>query len=385
MELKSLLIKDHSPRLNSLTSRNKVEGFFHFPTIDKCKSIEKLSINFSKKALEKSGKPKTLLVKQAMVEILSGIKDSTEKGLRLRLAFKALDCLAKDSGVFQKELSTITKELFEAVYCDKKQLSPVIKEWIYENYNFIACDQGNTMPLALILEFWEHSYKILQNAHNDLKQDLANLKEELEMKTEENHFLKSEMVSFKEMKLDSTKESSQETSTKEIPKEKYEKQIAGLNNIIEDLYSQLHFKENIIRELENNLKNKVNQCKSLEDRKKKYSENLKAVKGEFKNLKECSERMKEKIEKLECEKNKCDCQDQGVNLNLTCRPNYENCENLFDACADSSTSGRFRFLISMISSLKVKKLKKKSNTVSKKKIYTDLPTPYRKQQSYIIQ
>lgn len=384
MELKSLLIKDHSPRLNSMTSRNKVEGFFHFPTIDKCKSIEKLSLNFSKKAFEKSGKPKTLQVKQAMVEILSGIKDSTEKGLRLKLAFKALECLAKDSGVFQKELSIITKELFEAVYCEKKQLNPMIKEWIYENYNFIACDQGNTMPLVLVLEFWENAYNNLQNAHNNLKQDLENLKEEFELRTEENNFLKSEMVSFKEMKLDSTKETSQETSTKGVHKEKYEKQINNLNTIIEDLYSQLHHKENIIREAENNFKYKASQCKSLEERKKKYSEKLKAAKSEFRALRECNERLKEKIEKLESEKNKAECENLNTNMDHTCRPNYENCGNLFDACADNSTSGRFRFLINLVSNLKVKKLKKKSNTVAKKKVATGLSTPFRKQQSYII-
>lgn len=386
MDLKSLLIKEHSPSFNSKTSRSRADNYFHFPTIDKCKSIEKLSLNFSKKALEKtSGKPKTLLVKQAMIEILSGIKDSTEKGLRIKLAFKALECLAKDSGVLNKELLIITKELFDGLYCEKNKVNAEIKSYIYEQYDFIACEQDNTMPLFLILEYWQIAYASIQNAQNHLKHELKILKEELDFKVEEIKYLKSEMANFKEAKEDSTKETIQETVTKGFfPREKYEKQLSELNNIIDDLYSQLHHKEDIIKGHEDNFKHKLCQFKSLEERKKKYSERLKIYKAEVKGLKELNEKLKGKIEKLESEKNKVENERVNDKLDYTCRPEFDNCGNLFEQCLDFSTKGRFRFLISLVSTIKLKKIKKSSVRGLKKKNFTGLSTPFRKQQSYII-
>ena len=353
MDLKSLLIKEHSPSFNSKTSRSKADIYFRFPTIDKCKSIDKLSLNFSKKALEKnSGKPKTLLVKQAMIEILSGIKDSTEKGLRIKLAFKALECLAKDSGVLNKELLIITKELFEGLYCEKNKLSPDIKSYIYEHYDYTACEPDNTMPLFLVLEYWQIAYINIQNAQNHLKQELKNLREDFNFKLEKIKYLKSEVANFKETKGDSTKETIQETVTKDFyPREKYEKQVSELNNIIEDLYSQLHNKEEIIKHHEDNLKQKESRLKSLEERKKKYSERLKIFKAEVKSLKEQNEKLRGKIESLESEKNKVENEQVKDKLDSTCRPEFDNCGNLFEQCVDFSTKGRFRFLISLISSI----------------------------------
>lgn len=384
MDLKSLLIKENSPSFISKTSRSKLESCFRFPTLEKCRSIEKISEKYSKKAHEKiSGKSNTLYIKQTMIEILNGIKESSEKGQKLKLAFKAFDYFTRESGVFQKELTIIEKELFESVYCEKNKLQSQIKEWIYEKYDFAAYDQDNYMPMTLVLEYWKDAYEKMKNAYNQQCHEMGLLREEIEFKQADINYLRSELDNIKDSREDSTKETLQEISVKDLqPKEKFEIHIKGLNDIIDDLYSQLSNKEEIIRDHENNLKFKENLTKSLEESKKKYHSYLKSYKSEIKALRDQNDKLRCKLESIETEVTQKPLESLH-SPDLTLRPDTENCGNLFSSCIETSTQGKFRYLIHLISSLKLKKVKKTTSPGQKKKPFTDLPTPYRKQQSLI--
>jgi hypothetical protein len=384
MDLKSLLIKENSPSFNSKSSRSKLESCFRFPTLEKCRSIEKISKNYSKKTLEKlPGKSSALFLKQSMVEVLSGIKETTEKGQRVKLAYRALELYKNESGFFQKEFTIITKELCEAIFCEKHKILPEVKEWVYEKYDFVACEQDNLMPVSIVLEYWKDAYEKMRNAYNQLCLDMGFLREDLEFKQADINFLKCELDVAKENREDSTKETLQENSVKDLqPKEKYEIHIKGLNDIIDDLYTQLGVKEEIIRNLENSTKNKDILIKNLEESKKKYSNYLKTYKNDIKNLKEMNEKLKSKLESLELE-NQSNSMKKNLENDMTLRPDFSSCGNLLSSCFETSSQGKVRYLIQIISEMKLKKVKKASSPGIKKKPYTDLPTPYRKQQTQI--
>jgi hypothetical protein len=130
------------------------------------------------------------------------------------------------------------------------------------------------------------------------------------------------------------------------------------------------------------LKFKENLTKSLEESKKKYHSYLKSYKSEIKALRDQNDKLRCKLESIETEVTQKPLESLH-SPDLTLRPDTENCGNLFSSCIETSTQGKFRYLIHLISSLKLKKVKKTTSPGQKKKPFTDLPTPYRKQQSLI--
>ena len=63
-----------------------------------------------------------------MLEILNGLKESSEKSLKTKLAIKALDFFTSQPSIFQKEFTVISKTIFDAVYFEKSQLPKEVRE-----------------------------------------------------------------------------------------------------------------------------------------------------------------------------------------------------------------------------------------------------------------
>jgi hypothetical protein len=95
-----------------------------------------------------------------------------------------------------------------------------------------------------------------------------------------------------------------------------------------------------------------------------------------------NEKLKSKLESLELE-NQSNSMKKNLENDMTLRPDFSSCGNLLSSCFETSSQGKVRYLIQIISEMKLKKVKKASSPGIKKKPYTDLPTPYRKQQTQI--
>jgi hypothetical protein len=376
MELRHFGSGDVSPKIKSISSRARADSQFYFPIIDKCKSISKMSINYSQKSVNKNLKrSSTLLMKQGLLEILSDLKASSLKDERVKLAYRALDYMTRESGLLQKELELISCELHSAIYVDKTKVPKEARDWIYEHFDRSACDLDNLLPLALVLDYWKSAHEALANKNEMLQRRFTALNEDLSAREKEIRFLSNELYLSKEINEISTKNTSNEGPKEEDSKEKYEKQIKELHNIIDDLYAQLSFKEDQIKMKEEVIISKEAEIKSLQEGKQKYQQYYRTAKDDASKLREQIDILNSTIITMQLENSPYekfhayttpDTPKATDNFNLTPRPDFRGMKKvLAEHNVSCSTADRVRFLIEMIKSMKRKKEKKL--TITKKK------------------
>ena len=305
MDFSKYCSEDSSPSI--LTPRSVFDSKVYFPTIDKSKSIKKLSRECTQKSLtnRNTTKTKPILIKQELIEILHKIKTNTLTGMKTRILYQGLELIARENEIYSSELRLIIDGLYQVMFCDKSILDQTVKNWIYEQYDDFAADIEKTIPLFHVNEAL--SYLLHSEKQRRRDQEEQNKEQQIRI-----GLLEKEIIDLKSFINKNNKNTELEEKLLLIEKEKgkllsinasLEKKLKDISKYIEELDDELKRKENLIQRKNIELQRKGEDVLNLTNDKTKLMENIKSLNSENKQLIEYTQILIKKCKdiKQECE------------------------------------------------------------------------------------